>query len=530
MTPPPTGSHASRTLGVRLAPRRRLSEVDATPPPRLVDSLGTEFETTPLPRFADPLPSQPDTSSLAKLVDARNWSVVRLGVDVVVLYMAAAAAYFASAPIRSVPADRWLAAAFPLVVLTILHVRRERHNRLSGSKLDAAALVGGAVALAAMITIALDSILGGRQPVGLAVRLWLFASVYLGAARLALLSLRQQLCATRALGAPTLVIGAGIVGEHVVRRLLGDPGFGLRPVGFLDANPLPREATAELSPIPLLGGPNNLAAAVKQTGARQVILAFTSEPDHVLVAKVRECQRLGVEVALVPRLFESVTVHSSLDHVGGLPLLSLRSTNPRGWQFVIKHAIDRTAAAVAVVALAPLMLAIAVAVRLSSPGPVLFSQRRVGRDGQPFDLLKFRTMRAQKASEQSFDLPEGMAPGGVEGVDRRTSVGRWLRGSSLDELPQFINVLRGDMSLVGPRPERPRYVERFLDDVNRYGDRHRVKAGITGWAQVNGLRGQTSIDDRVEWDNYYIENWSIWLDLRILALTVAEVLRFRDSG
>jgi exopolysaccharide biosynthesis polyprenyl glycosylphosphotransferase len=248
------------------------------------------------------------------------------------------------------------------------------------------------------------------------------------------------------------------------------------------------------------------------------------------VDKVRECQQLGVEVALVPRLFESVTVRSSLDHVGGLPLLTLRSTNPRGWQFVIKHAIDRTMAALALIALAPLMIALAVAVRLSSPGPILFSQRRVGRDGQPFSLLKFRTMYVDQAGEQAFELRDGLAPGGVEGRDRRTPLGRWMRGSSLDELPQFINVLLGEMSLVGPRPERPRFVERFLDDISRYDDRHRVKAGITGWAQVNGLRGQTSISDRVEWDNYYIENWSLWLDLRIIALTVAEVLRFRDTG
>ena len=139
-------------------------------------------------------------------------------------------------------------------------------------------------------------------------------------------------------------------------------------------------------------------------------------------------------------------------------------------------------------------------------------------------------MRESPAEAQEFELPAGVAPGGVEGEDRRTPVGTVLRRTSLDELPQLLNVLRGDMSLVGPRPERPEYVERFARDLVRYRDRHRVKSGITGWAQVNGLRGQTSIADRVEWDNYYIQNWSLRLDFRIIALTLAEVLRFRDSA
>jgi exopolysaccharide biosynthesis polyprenyl glycosylphosphotransferase len=504
--------------------------VEQSPVTELSTARATQVDQSSVAEVAGARASGGLASPLARLGEPRAWSAVRLLADVVVLYLASTAALLADPSIRSVTTDQLLAAIFPLIVLGILYVRPDRHDQLGGSQLDAAAAVCGAVALAAMMTIALDSILGNPQPVGFAVRLWLFGSVYLGVARLALLSLRQHLRSTRGLATPTLVVGAGIVGERVVRRLVGNPAYGLKPVGFLDADPLPRESVDSTTDIPVLGGLDDLAEAVKRTGARQVILAFTSEPDHVLVHKVRECQRLGVAVSLVPRLFESVSVRSSLDYVGGLPLLTLRSTDPRSWQFVIKHAIDRTAASLALIALAPLMTVIALAVRMTSSGPVLFKQRRVGRDGQVFDLLKFRTMQVADAGEQSFDLPEGVAPGGVEGADRRTPVGRWLRGSSLDELPQFINVLRGDMSLVGPRPERPRFVERFLDDVSRYDDRHRVKAGITGWAQVNGLRGRTSIADRVEWDNYYIENWSLWLDLRILAFTVAEVLRFRDGA
>ena len=232
-------------------------------------------------------------------------------------------------------------------------------------------------------------------------------------------------------------------------------------------------------------------------------------------------------MALVPRLYESINERSTLDHIGGVPLVTLRPTDPRGWQFAVKHAIDRSFAALALLALAPLMLSIALLIRLTSPGPILFRQRRIGRDGHVFEVLKFRTMRIADPHTSRFQPAQGSAPGGVEGTDRRTWIGRYLRNLSLDELPQFINVLRGDMSLVGPRPERPEYVERFSTEVARYEDRHRVKSGITGWAQVHGLRGQTSIADRVEWDNWYIQNWSLRLDLRIVAMTIAEVLRMR---
>jgi lipopolysaccharide/colanic/teichoic acid biosynthesis glycosyltransferase len=180
-------------------------------------------------------------------------------------------------------------------------------------------------------------------------------------------------------------------------------------------------------------------------------------------------------------------------------------------------------AAVLIVLLSPLLLLTAAAVRLTSRGPVLFRQCRVGLDGQVFNLLKFRSMRGHEA-ELGFELPPGLAPGGIEGEDRRTAVGRIIRRAFIDELPQLFNVVRGEMSLIGPRPERPEFVARFAGQVKRYGDRHRVRSGITGWAQVNGLRGQTSLAERIELDNYYIDNWSFALDLKIGLLTLATVL------
>ncbi len=209
--------------------------------------------------------------------------------------------------------------------------------------------------------------------------------------------------------------------------------------------------------------------------------------------------------------------------------------DPKGWQFTLKHAFDRVFALVLLVALSPVILCAALAVRLSSPGPAMFRQRRVGRDGRAFDLYKFRSMRIGPAQSTTlnddddtaidFLLGGDTAPGGVEGKDRRTLVGRFLRRTSIDELPQLLNVLRGEMSIIGPRPERPEFVELFRQDIERYGDRHRVKSGITGWAQVHGLRGQTSLAERVEWDNYYIAHWSLGLDVKVLVLTLAALFR-----
>jgi exopolysaccharide biosynthesis polyprenyl glycosylphosphotransferase len=356
--------------------------------------------------------------------------------------------------------------------------------------------------------------------------------VYLSVARYMLVVVRRRALAVDSLATPTLIIGAGVIASHLANRLLNDAGYGLRPVALIDPDPLQGQVATTSSPIPVLSGVDSIGDAVAATGARHVILAFSSEPDHMLAPKVRECQALGIEVSLVPRLYETINERTTLDHVGGLPLLTLHTVDPRGWQFAIKHALDRTGAAVGLLLSSPLLLALAAIIRVTSPGPILYRQRRVGRDGHEFNLLKFRSMRTApvEATQATFMLSAGHAPGGVEGLDRRTAVGRTMRDLSLDELPQLLNVLRGDMSLVGPRPERPEYVARFAVEVVGYENRHRVRSGITGWAQVHGLRGQTSIADRVEWDNYYILNWSLRLDFRILLMTLSEIFRFREDS
>jgi exopolysaccharide biosynthesis polyprenyl glycosylphosphotransferase len=383
----------------------------------------------------------------------------------------------------------------------------------------------GAISIGAMAIVAgLVFVDSHAAPGPLVARAWLFATVYVGAGRILLAWTQQRARRSRLIAKPTLIFGAGVVGAHVARRLEEHPEYGLAPVGFLDADPPPSVDVVDRR-APVLGGPERLAEAAAETRARHVILAFSSAPDRGLVPFVRRCDELGLEVSLVPRLYESINERVALEHLGGLPLLGLSAVDPKGWQFAVKHALDRLYAAFMIVALAPMLVGIALLVKLTSPGPVFFRQRRVGRDGQVFDLYKYRSMRVDDPVDPGFAPAPGTAPGGVEGVDRRTRIGRFIRRTSVDELPQLFNVLKGEMSLVGPRPERPEFVTLFGQDIDRYSDRHRVKSGITGWAQVHGYRGQTSLADRVEWDNFYIENWSLWLDFRILLLTILAVLR-----
>jgi exopolysaccharide biosynthesis polyprenyl glycosylphosphotransferase len=487
---------------------------EAVRPPVIPDAT-----TLPKPTLA--------SGMVERLLDSCELSAFGVTVDLVLLYVASVAAVLGAGQAHVQVRDWWLAMLYPLIVMFLARFRRWPSPRLEVSVIDTALEVVGGVSFAAMLLIAVDEMVGGGHPIALALRLWLFALVYLGAGRAVLVSWRRHARRTGALARPTLIVGSGSVGEHVAQRLLGRPEYGLLPIGFLDVDWPSSGDSGRFGPLPTLGTTDEIAEVVQRTGARHVIVAFSSQPDQAHVALVRRCEQMGLDVSLVPRLFESINERVALDRVGGMPLLTLRSIDPKGWQFATKHALDRVLATLAMVVGAPIFALIAGAVRASSPGPILFRQRRVGRDGKAFEMYKFRTMVAG-CTEEDFLLAEGMAPGGVEGADRRTPVGRWLRSTSLDELPQLFNVLRGDMSLVGPRPERPEFVERFARDVHGYEQRHRVKSGITGWAQVNGLRGRTSIADRVEWDNYYIRNWSLAFDLRILALTLVALFRDRS--
>jgi exopolysaccharide biosynthesis polyprenyl glycosylphosphotransferase len=422
------------------------------------------------------------------------------------------------AGVTTVPA-RWLA-VFAAVLFALLVGRGLYRRRLQTHLLDDARVILISLTLAAGSALALQTLLTGSGDGELFVREWAFLGVYLVAGRTALQWSLGNAHRAGLLLRPTLIVGHGRIGALVAKRLLSRPELGLQPVGFLDKDPL---ALDEARDLPVLGASWDLERVVEEHGIRQVVVAFSTAPDHVLLRLLRRCDSLGVDVAFVPRFYEAVGEEVTVEHLGGVSLVLPKRVDPRDWQFRIKYLADRVVAAMLLLICAPILAIAAVAVLLSSGHPVVFRQRRVGRDGQVFEMLKFRSMRQRSGEDMAFVLPDGLGPGGVEGVDRRTRVGRLLRATNIDELPQLFNVLKGEMSIVGPRPERPEFATRFASSVYRYGERHRVKAGITGWAQVHGLRGRTSIPDRAEWDNFYIENFSLWLDLKILLMTVATV-------
>ncbi len=490
-----------------MAPTDRSTEVAASPPA----GAGARPATRQVERLSAPL---------NWLFEDEGYLYVTLTIDAVMLL----AALVLADAVNPDPSYAGALVVSPLTVILLAAARLyDPHAQLT--RLDRLARIVGSVAVAA---VAVAGVIQLVRPAStdsdlIAIQLG-FATALLVIWRVCWSTLRLRARRSRRVGRPTLIVGAGETGARLERHLLGIGDLGLIPVGFVDSDPASRDELSRRG-APVLGSPTEFDAIVSETGARHVIFAFQIEPDVTLRRLVRRCRDRGLTMALVPRLFDDATNRMVLEHVGGIPVFELRQVDPQGWQFALKHGIDRVIAAAMLLVLSPLIAAIALVVRLSSTGPVLFRQRRVGRDGRSFELLKFRSMAG---APRTGPLPSGAgdrAPGGVEGEDRRTTVGRFIRAWSLDELPQLVNVLRGEMSLVGPRPERPELAGAFADRVRRYDERHRVRSGITGWAQVNGLGPGTSLADRAEWDNWYIQNWSFWLDLKILLMTIPTALR-----
>lgn len=483
---------------------------------------------------------EPDGVATAGLPHATRFlPAACLAGDIAMLAAAAAIGLFWRGSSATAGTLAW-SAAFAALALSLLALKGSYTFRLNLRWLDDVPSVVFATAISAMVVISARALLGSDHAAATeSARYWLLSTVLVSAGRAGLLRAESRVRRRGEGARPTLIVGAGRIGRLTAKRLIDRPDLGLKPIGFLDRDPL--ELDDDSVHLPVLGASWDLERVVAEHGVQHVVVTFSTAPHQVLLSLMRRCTKLGISVSVLPRLFETEGRTASVERLGALPLLGVRSLNPNGLQFRVKYSLERVLAALGLLVTLPLLIAAAIGIRLTMGSPILFRQRRIGADGREFHMLKLRTMRGRPEEDGEADIDwalQQLASNGNRqkdglddtapakpGGDRLTMLGRGLRRFSLDELPQLWNVVRGDMSLVGPRPERVTYVRRFERSVYRYADRHRVKSGITGWAQVSGLRGRTSLSDRVEWDNYYIENWSPWLDVKIILMTVACVLR-----
>jgi exopolysaccharide biosynthesis polyprenyl glycosylphosphotransferase len=414
-----------------------------------------------------------------------------------------------------VPGVRWqVAVAFFGIVVVLLAAGGLYRSRLYLSVLDdLPALVARTIVAGALATA-----------IGIAGNQWASRSIlfFAGAfavtqilARSVAFAVSRRARKTRLVRHRTLIMGGGEVGALLARTLIDRPETGLDPIGFLDDDPY---LSLEDWPVPHVGGNADLVDVVMSRGVDHIVVAFGSAREAAVVDVLRTCDRLACEILFVPRFYEVHSTARDMEIAWGIPLVRMRRAPFRTLSWRLKRLLDIAFSAFSLAFLAPVLLTCALAVRLNIGSPILFRQERVGLDGRPFTLLKFMSLRPVDSTEsaQNWNIAQD---------DRLTWVGKILRRTSLDELPQLWNILRGDMSLVGPRPERPYFVDQFTRQFPQYMARHRVPAGLTGTAQVHGLRGDTSIADRARFDNYYIENWSLWLDLKIILRTVTSVLR-----
>ncbi len=406
-----------------------------------------------------------------------------------------------------------------ITIVSVFFFYRLYHQIRAASRVDEFYSLFGAVSIGTMISIATSSLLFKNSILDLdfsramIIYAWVFTLTLVTLGRVVYHTLRSRTQARGVGQDRVIIVGTGDVGQMIVQKIRCAPWLGYDVVGFVTRNGAHR--SHNVLGVPVLGHTDDLSRIIDEHAVNEVIIALPEATHQEILSVIARCDRSTISIKVFPDVFQFIAGQVGIDDLGGLPLLSVRDVAMRGWKLTLKRAMDVVGSAFGLIFLSPFMLLTALLIKLESPGPVFYAQERMGLDAKPFMMIKFRSMR-QDAEKNG---PGWTTPGDP----RRTRLGALLRRLNIDELPQLINVLVGDMSLVGPRPERPVYVEQFKKSIPRYMDRHREKAGMAGWAQVNGLRGDTSITERTKYDLWYIENWSLLLDIRIL---VRMLLRF----
>lgn len=389
--------------------------------------------------------------------------------------------------------------------------------RRSPSRLDEFSRVFTVVSIGTVLAMAIASFIApdfnySRAMLSLG---WFLAILFIWIVRMLQYSLHSLLRRRVMVPERVLIVGTGEMARAVQQRIVRAPWLGYQVLGLVGENASPEA--------PTLGTVAEIGDLVRGKGATEVIVAEPSLTHRDILDIVSRCEKEHVNIKVFPDVFQIMTSEAVIGDLDGLPMVSIRDTALRGWNLRIKRTMDVVISAAALVLLSPFMLATAILIKVTSPsGPTFYLQERVGLDGKPFQVIKYRSMRPD-AESQTGPVWAG------KGDPRTTRLGAFLRRWSIDETPQFINVLLGEMSIVGPRPERPVFVEEFSHRVPRYLERHKEKAGLTGWAQVHGLRGQVSIEERTAYDLWYVEHWTVGLDLRIIILTILAILKGENA-
>jgi len=415
---------------------------------------------------------------------------------------------------------------FILHVATLLSTfffARLYHQKRASSRIDQFTTIFASISVGVTLTSGLatflfkNSVWDADYPRQLVLYVWLFSLILVIVGREIHRQLTTRLRVAGFGRDRVLIVGSGEAAKLVINQIHSRPELGFEIVGAVNGT-----GVQEVSGIPIIGHFNDLSDLIDVLRISEVILALPEMPNHQLVQLIAACQRGRTSVKIYPDMFAYMAGGMSIDELGGMPLLTVRDMPMRGWKLSLKRGLDIFGSMVGLVMLSPFFLLTAILIRMESPGPIWFCQDRAGLDGRTFPMIKFRTMRQDA---------EKSGPGWtVKNDPRVTRLGKWMRKSNWDEIPNLINVFLGQMSLVGPRPEQPHYVQKFREQIPRYMERHREKAGMTGWAQVNGYRGDTSVEDRTKYDLYYVENWSVWFDIKIIIRTIVQTLLGRSKN
>lgn len=445
-------------------------------------------------------------------------------------YYARARLPFPEVPVEPPPPlDRYypMMVIHALMIVIFFYFTRMYHMKRAMNRFDLMVSIAQNVSIGTLIAVAIETlafkntVVDLDYPRGVIIYAWFFSIILVMVGRevhrLLVVRLRRSGIGRDRM----LIIGTGGIAAGIINQIHRSPQLGYDIVGISLRDVSQGLLDTGETRIPILGDYDTLPDIIDTYQINNVIIALPDAQRQELVNIVSLCQRGTVDIKIFPDIFAFVTSGLTVDELGGLPLLGVRDIALRGWKLSLKRGLDVVGSSIGLIFLSPFLLSLALIIYLSDRGPIFFCQERVGLDGKAFPMIKFRTMVVDAEKRGSWT---------TKNDSRVTRIGAFLRKTNLDELPNLINVFYGQMSLVGPRPEQERFVEEFRQKIPRYMERHREKSGMTGWAQVNGLRGDTSIQERLKYDLYYIENWSLWLDIKIILRTIAQTILFRSRN